>query len=906
MSQVTIHIEGKPYQAKEGESLLRACLCLGFDVPYFCWHPALDSVGACRQCAVKLFRDEKDETGKIVMSCMTPVAENMRVSVGDPEVQKFRARNIEWLMLNHPHDCPVCDEGGECHLQDMTVMTGHTYRRTRFPKRTYRNQYLGPFINHEMNRCIQCYRCVRFYRDYAAGRDFDVFGSRDRVYFGRHKDGILENPFSGNLVEICPTGVLTDKTEKRHFTRLWDLQTAPSVCVHCGLGCNAIPGERYGELRRTRNRYNGHVNGYFLCDRGRFGYEFVNSTERVREPLLKEGKGGTLRPAARDDVLARLKEAVAKSRGVIGIGSPRASLEANFALLSLVGPERFHGGVSQNEAAIVSRIVEILKKGPARTPSLAEMTACDAVFILGEDLANTAPVMALNILQAIRNKPMEIVEKLRIPICDDRAKREAVQDRHGPLFIASSSDTWLDSAATKTFRAAPGDLARLAFAVAARIDTRSPLVPDLEQGTVDSAFEIAEALKTAVRPLIICGASSGREEMVEAAANVAWALCKTCQGAEISFVLPECNSLGLALMSDKALDEALAVVERGDADTMIILENDLFRRAEKERVRKCLEKCDQVILVDHLLHETSYYADVVLSAATFAEETGTLVNNEGRAQRYFQVFHPATELRPAWQWLRDIMDLTGRGEGASWENLDDCIAGFAERFPDLEGVRHAAPLSGFRITGRKVPRQSPRASGRTSVSANIDVNEPKPADDPDSPLSFSMEGHEGEPPAPLMGRFQAPGWNSVQAVNKFQSEVDGALHGGDPGIRLVEPKTSAVADYYGSIPEPFEAEQSYLAVPFYHIFGSDETSMLSPSIAERVPKAYIALNPAEAAGLQVSHGEVVVVSLAGSQWRLPVTLKTELPAGTAGFPAGFPEVKGIAAGHRLEIRKVVL
>ena len=229
------------------------------------------------------------------MACMTPAADGTRISIDDPEAREFRGSVIEWLMVNHPHDCPVCDEGGECHLQDMTVMTGHDYREFRFRKRTHRNQYLGPFINHEMNRCIQCYRCVRFYREYAGGRDFDVFGAHDHVYFGRHDDGVLESEFSGNLVEVCPTGVFTDKTLKEHYTRKWDLQTAPSVCVHCGLGCNTIPGERYGMLRRIRNRYNGAVNGYFLCDRGRYGYEFVNSARRLRQPLLRDQRGGQAR-----------------------------------------------------------------------------------------------------------------------------------------------------------------------------------------------------------------------------------------------------------------------------------------------------------------------------------------------------------------------------------------------------------------------------------------------------------------------------------------------------------------------------------------------------------------------------------------------------------------------------------
>ena len=295
---ITIFVDNKPHQVSPDQNLLQACLTLGFDLPYFCWHPALHAVGACRQCAVKQFKDEHDQRGRIVMSCMTPVTEGMRISVDDPEAKAFRKGVIEWLMLNHPHDCPVCDEGGECHLQDMTVMTGHAHRRSRFRKRTHRNQDLGPFINHEMNRCIQCYRCVRYYRDYAGGRDLNVFAAHDHVYFGRHEDGVLESEFSGNLVEVCPTGVFTDKTLKEHYTRKWDLQTAPSLCVHCSLGCNTIPGERYGTLRRVRTRYNGEVNGYFLCDRGRFGYEFVNSGKRIRKALLKtpsppagEGRG---------------------------------------------------------------------------------------------------------------------------------------------------------------------------------------------------------------------------------------------------------------------------------------------------------------------------------------------------------------------------------------------------------------------------------------------------------------------------------------------------------------------------------------------------------------------------------------------------------------------------------------
>jgi len=333
----TIYVEGKPYEVTQGVNLLHACLSLGFDIPYFCWHPAMHSVGACRQCAVKMFKDEDDTKGKIIMSCMTLARDGTRISIDDPDVVRFRKTAIEWLMLNHPHDCPVCDEGGECHLQDMTQMAGHVYRRTRFQKRTHRNQNLGPFLTHEMNRCIQCYRCVRFYRGYAGGRDFHVLGWHDAVYFGRHEDGVLQSKFSGNLVEICPTGVFDDKTLARHYVRKWDLQTAPSICVHCALGCNVIPGARYGTLRRIRNRYNGDVNGYFLCDRGRYGYEFVNSPRRIRRPLVRDGSG-RLVPVSKEAALAQIGRAIRDSERVIGIGSARASLESNFALRRLVGP----------------------------------------------------------------------------------------------------------------------------------------------------------------------------------------------------------------------------------------------------------------------------------------------------------------------------------------------------------------------------------------------------------------------------------------------------------------------------------------------------------------------------------------------------------------------------------------
>ena len=767
----TIYVDNKPYQVKDGQNLLQACLSLGFNLPYFCWHPAIHSVGACRQCAVKQFRDENDTRGRIVMACMTPAADGTRISIDDPDAVAFRASVIEWLMENHPHDCPVCDEGSECHLQDMTVMTGHVQRRYRFKKRTYRNQYLGPFVNHEMNRCIQCYRCVRFYLDYAGGRDFGVFASHNWVYFGRYEDGTLENEFSGNLVEVCPTGVFTDKTFKGHYSRKWDLQTAPSVCVNCGLGCNTIPGERYRELRRIRNRFNGQVNGYFLCDRGRYGYEFVNSDLRIRQALVRiEGRGlktetGSLSPQSSvlspEDALRRVATILSGSRRVIGIGSPRASLEANFALRTLVGPENFYAGTSEAGSRLVSTLIEVLRKGPAPSPSLEQVRSSDAVLVLGEDVTNVAPVAALALRQSVRQQPMKIPQRLGIALWHDAAVREAIQQSKGPLFLATTCSTKLDEIATQSYYGAPDDLARLGFAVAAALGGQ-PKPPRLPPEARDLAGAISRALLEADRPLVVSGTSNGSETILQAAANVAWALRAQGRPATLSLTLPECNSLGLGMMDGASLEEAFREVQEGRADTVVILENDLYRRADASRVDRFLASAEHLIVLDHLANGTVERAEVVLPAATFAEADGTLVNNEGRAQRFFQLFVPHGNVRESWRWLRDVMLATGRREAEGWHNLDGVTAAMIQAMPAFAPVADVAPPATFRIAGQKIARQHQRFSGRTAMTANIDVSEPKPPDDPDSALAFSMEGFQGQPPPALIPRFWSPGWNSIQ------------------------------------------------------------------------------------------------------------------------------------------------
>ena len=896
-----IYVDNREYPAAPEKNLLEHCLSLGFDLPYFCWHPAMGSVGACRQCAVKQFRDENDGQGRIVMACMTPAADGARIGLDEPEARDFRARVIEWLMVNHPHDCPVCEEGGECHLQDMTVMTGHNYRRYRGKKRTFRNQYLGPFVNHEMNRCIACYRCVRFYQDYAGGDDLRAFAAHHHVFFGRHEDGVLESEFSGNLVEVCPTGVFTDKPFADRYVRKWDLQSAPSVCVHCSLGCNITPQERYGRLRRVVNRYNGEVNGYFICDRGRFGYGFVNGERRIRRVLALDGRSGALEPVGIESALGRATEMLAGR--LIGIGSPRASLEANFALRRLVGPENFFLGVSAADETLVAAATEILTAGSTRVPSLREAGDADAVLVLGEDPTATAPRLALTLRQAARTRHKALAAEQRIPDWLDQPVRTLAQDEWSPIFVATPDVTKLDGLAAATWRDTPDGIARLGFAVAHRLDAAAPAVSDLPDDAAALADRIAAALGAAARPLIVAGTGARSRAVLEAAANVARALARNLgRPADLALTLPECNSLGLALLGGGGLPAAFERAESGLARTAIVLENDLARRADRHAVARFRERVDHLIVVDHTQHATALAADLVLPAAAFAESAGTLVSSEGRAQRFFQVFVPEGEIRESWRWLGDL--IRRRGERCDWRALDDVTAECARAAAALEPITAAAPSAAFRISGGRINRAPARYSGRTAMHADVDIRERKPPEDPDTPFAFSMEGYHGRKlPSSLIPFFWAPGWNSVQSVNKFQDETGGPLRGGDPGVRLLEAKDGATPAYFDGVPA-IEAPPSGAlhVVPLHHIFGSDELSALSPPVAERIPSPYVALHADDAGAHSLAEGDLAELVLDGVPLTLPVRIREALAPGTAGVPLGLPGVPFVAARSAI-IRK---
>ncbi|MEQ1438081.1 NADH-quinone oxidoreductase subunit NuoG [Fontimonas sp. SYSU GA230001] len=889
----TIHIDGKAHVVDPSRNLLEVALELGYDLPYFCWHPALGSVGACRQCAVTQFRDENDAQGRVVMACMTPCTDKTRVSLAHADAVEMREGVIEFLMTNHPHDCPVCEEGGQCHLQDMTLMAGHAYRRYRYTKRTHLNQDLGAFVGHEMNRCIACYRCVRFYREYAGGEDLNVFGAHHHVYFGRAADGTLDSPFAGNLVEVCPTGVFTDKTYGESYTRKWDLQQAPSVCHHCAVGCNIMPGERYGRLKRVENRYHGALNGYFLCDRGRYGYQYVNADDRPRQPLLRADRDAPASVVTADAALEQLAQWIRGGR-TLGIGSPRASLEANHALRAIVGADRFHRG--SMDAALDDLAIEILQRGPARIASLHDAEQADAVLVLGEDLLATGARLALALRQATRQAAFAAADAANVPRWQDHSVRLLAQDLRSPLFILSAHATGLDGIARRVFRGAPQDLARLAQEVVHLLDYTQPRAPDLDDDAIHLAHDIAESLKKAQRPLIVGGTSAGSAALLQEAANLCAALARAGRAPSIALLPAECNSLGTALLGGAGLDAALARIEAGEVDTLLVLENNLFRQVPAPRLKAALDRVRHLAVLDVLASPTTAAADLVLPAGSFAEADGTLVNYEGRAQRYFQVFVAQdADIRASWRWLQQLAPRLGKDLGA---NFDALTAACAASDPRLARIVDAAPSAAFRIHGNRIPRQPHRYSGRTAMNAGRDIHEPRPPQDADTPLAFSMEGARSGVPSAEIPIFWYPRWNSNQSVNKFQQEIGGPLRGGDPGVRLIEPG-SAVESYDRPA---FRAPVLLETVWLHELFGSEELSARGPAIASRVPEPYVLLHPQTADRVGLAAGAFVQVQADGQTWQARLRVSAAMAADVAGVPRGLPGVPVFAAGTVLQLR----
>lgn len=594
-----------------------------------------------------------------------------------------------------------------------------------------------------------------------------------------------------------------------------------------------------------------------------------------------------------------------QSKKVIGIGSPRASVESNFALRELVGEENFYTGIAHGEQERLQLALKVLREGGIYTPALREIESYDAVLVLGEDVTQTGARVALAVRQAVKGKAREMAAAQKVADWQIAAILNIGQRAKHPLFVTNVDDTRLDDIAAWTYRAPVEDQARLGFAIAHALDNSAPAVDGIEPELQSKIDVIVQALAGAKKPLIISGTNAGSLEVIQAAANVAKALKGRGADVGITMIARSVNSMGLGIMGGGSLEEALTELETGRADAVVVLENDLHRHASAIRVNAALAKAPLVMVVDHQRTAIMENAHLVLSAASFAESDGTVINNEGRAQRFFQVYDPAyydskTVMLESWRWLHSLHS-TLLSREVDWTQLDHVIDAVVAKIPELAGIKDAAPDATFRIRGQKLAREPHRYSGRTAMRANISVHEPRQPQDIDTMFTFSMEGNN----QPTAHRSQvpfawAPGWNSPQAWNKFQDEVGGKLRFGDPGVRLFETSENGL-DYFTSVPARFQPQDGkWRIAPYYHLFGSDELSQRAPVFQSRMPQPYIKLNPADAAKLGVNAGTHVSFSYDGNTVTLPVEIAEGLTAGQVGLPMGMSGIAPVLAGAHLE------
>ncbi|HRF87151.1 MAG TPA: molybdopterin-dependent oxidoreductase, partial [Pseudomonadales bacterium] len=566
------------------------------------------------------------------------------------------------------------------------------------------------------------------------------------------------------------------------------------------------------------------------------------------------------------------------------------------------GEQNFFSGTSAAKQILVEQALAILQNSPVRTPSLREMERADAVFVLGEDVTQTAPRIALALRQAVKNKGLQMAADSKIADWQAIGVKDIAQNEKSPLFIAAFAETRLDDVAEACVQLSSEEIARLGFAVAHCIDASAPAVNDLTAEQKILAEQIAEALLAAEKPLVVSGTGCASVAIMQAAANIAAALHNKGRCAQLALCQPEVNSIGVAMLGGDSVEKALALLESGEADGVVVIENDIYRRADVERVEAALAKAKVLVVIDHQQTPTIAKADFVLPASSFAEGDGTMINMEGRAQCFFQLYDPAyydpdCKIHESWRWVYALQTSVESRE-VSWTHFDDITRMCAATIPALSRIMEASPDATYRVKGLKIARSPRRYSGRTAMRANISVHEPRASQDSDTALSFSMEGYVGpNEPAPFIPFAWAPGWNSPQAWTKFQDEVGGHLRTGDSGVRLIEPKSEAQSKYFTEIPAAFSVRDDALRVaPLYHLFGSDELSAMAPATQSMVVQAYVALSVVDAARLKLAENSLVKVSLANRTYSLRLQISKTLAEGLVGLPAGIPGMPPIL-GH---------
>jgi len=700
-----LKIDGIEIEVPKGTKVIEAAARLGIIIPRFCYHEALGSVGACRLCAVNFL---EGPVKGVQMSCMTDAQDGMVVSTTDEEAVDFRKHVIEWLMMNHPHDCPVCDEGGHCLLQDMAVAGGHGIRRYLGKKRTYTDQYLGVFVQHEMNRCIHCWRCRRFYQEFAGYRDLGAMQIGFRTYFGRYKDGPLESPFSGNLIDLCPTGVYTDKPS-RFKGRRWDYQRSPSLCIHCSLGCHTIASARYREIVRLEAHFNEAVNGYFICDRGRYGFDYANHPERPRRAKIG-GEEVSWDKAIRT-IAERLKQIMQDggAGSIACMSSSRSSLENQAMLKRFCQIQGWHEPGYFEDPTTAHKVKSaVTRLDEQLAVSMSDIQKADFILAVGADPVNEAPMLAMAMRQAFRNGAT-------VAVIDPRPISLPFEFFHLP--VSPSDMDPLMSLIVK--RAVSRSAAEALGPEALRFYEALPSQFPLDSLAGDSIAKLTSKLEQSRRPIIVCGIDIVRGTTPSVVANNGLFLKAAKEKTGLFYLMPGANAFGAALLSSwkNSFSETIEAIEKGSVKALLLVENDPFSFfPDRQRLERAIARLDFLLVLDYLNSKSAQLAHILLPTLSLFETGSTFVNQEGRAQyskpvhaggipieqisggghppRTFRSDFPGGEPKAAWQILQELADAMSLDPRIS---IDDLWGWLAEENPIFTNLKHSDPGENIRL-----------------------------------------------------------------------------------------------------------------------------------------------------------------------------------------------------------------
>ncbi|MBM4048486.1 MAG: NADH-quinone oxidoreductase subunit NuoG, partial [Planctomycetes bacterium] len=655
---LTLTIDDIQVTVPPGTNVLLAAKQAGIAIPHFCFHPRLTVVASCRLCLVEI-----KGVPKLQPSCNVTAADGMVVRTNTPAVLAARAANLEFLLVNHPLDCPVCDRGGECPLQDFTYAHGNARGRLADEiKRTYVKKSLGPFVEPEMNRCVLCSRCVRFLDEMADSPELVVVERGDRCKIATFADEPpIRSELSGNIIDLCPVGSLTNKLF-RFKCRPWELITTDTACPHCSLGCNLTVWQRRNVIHRITGRENPHVNEQWLCDRGRYAHDFVNSPDRLTTPLVR--REGKLVPATWDEALSHAASLL-RTGPVGGIASGRLTNEALFAFQRLMRevlgtPHLDHRVHAADPAAPSALGLE------AATGDFSDLAQADVILVLGSDLKEEQPVLAIPVRRALRSGRKVIVVH---PRRTDLTRRTTAYIPCPPGREADALADLLSGIAQGEARVACKALAD-AKRVVVLIGTEVLCAASARQA-LSALADLRKALTAEVKviPLWPEGNSQGATDM-----GVLPYLLPGHRPAErVGWAWPE--------MMQQAVQRNLRTLYVAGADLLTCSPN-------RPLVWDALGTLDALIVQDLFLTETARQAHVVLPATTWCEDDGTFTNCAGRVQLLRKAVNPPGEARPDW---RIIADLAAR-LGAAWryESAADVFHDLAAHVPSYIGLSYRA------------------------------------------------------------------------------------------------------------------------------------------------------------------------------------------------------------------------